>query len=152
MPGYDATPPGHTWHSRGRGFDPLRLRSLSFTRPDGDHTRPGAGPEVSFLRHKAVVVIARACRPEIDGLPEEVRADLADALARLDGGLMLSMPLSRPMAGIAHGVHELRLKARSGQYRISMRSYAEGACMYCTPSRKRLRRRRRGTWPSRAHA
>lgn len=65
-----------------------------------------------------MLVIARACRPEIDGLPEEVRADVADALARLDGGLMLSMPLSRPMAGIAHGVHELRLKDRSGQYRV----------------------------------
>jgi len=28
------------------------------------------------------------------------------------------MPLSRPMPSIARGVHELRLKDRSGQYRV----------------------------------
>ena len=28
------------------------------------------------------------------------------------------MPLSRPMASIGRGVHELRLKDRSGQYRV----------------------------------
>ena len=43
---------------------------------------------------------------------------MADALARLDAGLALSMPLSRPMPGIGHGVHELRLKARAGAYRV----------------------------------
>ncbi len=31
---------------------------------------------------------------------------------------MLSMPISRAMPGIARGVHELRLKDRSGQYRV----------------------------------
>jgi len=41
-----------------------------------------------------VVVVAAACRREIESLPEEIRCDLADALARLDAGLMLSMPLS----------------------------------------------------------
>ena len=51
-------------------------------------------------------------------LPEEVRGDLADALARLDAGLVLSMPLSRSMPSIGRGVHELRLKDRSGTYRI----------------------------------
>jgi len=47
-------------------------------------------------------------------LPAEIRADLADALARLDAGLSLSMPLSRPMPAIGPGVHELRLRDRSG--------------------------------------
>jgi phage-related protein len=65
-----------------------------------------------------VVVIVPACRREIEVLPDEVRGDLADALARLDAGLMLSMPLSRPMPSIGRGVHELRLKDRSGTYRI----------------------------------
>jgi phage-related protein len=51
-------------------------------------------------------------------LPEEVRGDLADALARLDQGLMLSMPLSRPMPAIGRGVHELRFRDRSGIYRV----------------------------------
>ena len=47
-----------------------------------------------------------------------MRGDLADALARLDAGLMLSLPLSRPMPSIGRGVHELRLKDRSGAYRV----------------------------------
>jgi phage-related protein len=51
-------------------------------------------------------------------LPAEVRGDLADALARLDAGLVLTMPLSRPMPSIARGVHELRLRDRSGHYRV----------------------------------
>ena len=65
-----------------------------------------------------MIVISKACRKEIEALPEEIRGDLADALARLDAGLLLSMPLSRPMPGIGYGVHELRLKARSGAYRV----------------------------------
>jgi hypothetical protein len=36
----------------------------------------------------------------VEALPDEIRADLADALARLDAGLSLSMPLSRPMPSI----------------------------------------------------
>jgi len=65
-----------------------------------------------------VIVILKACRKEIETFPEEIRGDLADALARLDAGLALSMPLSRPMPDIGRGVHELRLKARSGAYRV----------------------------------
>lgn len=47
-----------------------------------------------------------------------MREDLADAIARLERGHNLSMPLSRPMPSIAKGVHELRLKDRSGVYRV----------------------------------
>jgi phage-related protein len=65
-----------------------------------------------------VLVITSTCRREIESLPEEVRGDLADALARLDAGLSLAMPLSRPMPTIGRGVHELRLKDRSGAYRV----------------------------------
>jgi phage-related protein len=65
-----------------------------------------------------VIVILKASQREIGTFPEEIRSDLADALARLDAGLALSMPLSRPMPGIGRGVHELRLKDRSGQYRV----------------------------------
>jgi phage-related protein len=65
-----------------------------------------------------VIVILKACQREIATFPEEIRGDLADALARLDAGLALSMPLSRQMPGIGRGVHELRLKGRSGQHRI----------------------------------
>jgi phage-related protein len=65
-----------------------------------------------------VIYFSRPCEREIRRLPEGVRGDLADALARLDAGLMLAMPLSRPMFGIAHGVYELRLRDRSGAYRV----------------------------------
>ena len=65
-----------------------------------------------------MVIVLRACQREIETFPEEVRGDLADALARLDAGLLLSMPLSRPMPSIGRGVHELRLKDRSGAYRV----------------------------------
>jgi phage-related protein len=43
---------------------------------------------------------------------------LADAIARLEEGHMLSMPLSRPMPSIGPGAHELRLRERSGVYRV----------------------------------
>ncbi|MGH7725259.1 MAG: type II toxin-antitoxin system RelE/ParE family toxin [Candidatus Eiseniibacteriota bacterium] len=65
-----------------------------------------------------MIVILKACQREIATFPEEIRGDLADALARLDAGLALSMPLSRPMPSIGRGVHELRIRDRSGQYRI----------------------------------
>ena len=65
-----------------------------------------------------MLVIARPCQRELDDLPYEVKGDLADAIARLDRGLMLSMPLSRQMPSIGRGVHELRLIHRSGIYRV----------------------------------
>ena len=34
-----------------------------------------------------MVIVLRACQREIETFPEEVRGDLADALARLDAGL-----------------------------------------------------------------
>jgi phage-related protein len=65
-----------------------------------------------------MIEIIRACEKEIAALPEVIREDLADALARLEAGLVLSMPLSRPMPDIGNGVHELRLRDRAGIYRI----------------------------------
>jgi phage-related protein len=65
-----------------------------------------------------VIVILKACGREILTFPREVREDLADALARLDAGLSLTMPLSRPMPAIGPGVHELRLRDRAGAYRV----------------------------------
>lgn len=65
-----------------------------------------------------MVRIIKQCQKEIEDFPDEIREDLADLVARLDAGLMLSMPISRPMPSIGKGVHELRLKDRSGIYRV----------------------------------
>lgn len=67
---------------------------------------------------KTMLNILKQCSKEIAEFPEDVRGDLADAIARLEEGHMLSMPLSRPMPSIGKGVHELRFKDRSGIYRV----------------------------------
>lgn len=64
------------------------------------------------------IEILKQCQKEILDWPDEIREDLADAVARLENGHTLSMPLSRPMPIIGRGVHELRLKDRSGTYRV----------------------------------
>jgi len=74
-----------------------------------------------------VVIVVPACRRELEVLPAEVRGDLADALARLDAGLMLTTPLSRPMPSIARGVQELRLRDGSGHYRVIYALIRRGA-------------------------
>ncbi len=73
-----------------------------------------------------MIVVLPSCAREIARLPDEIRADLADALARLEVGLMLSMPLSRPMPTVGRGVHEIRLKDRSGAYRVVYALVREG--------------------------
>lgn len=65
-----------------------------------------------------VIQALKLCQREIEEFPEDIREELADILARLDAGLMLSMPISRPMPSVGLGVHELRLKDRSGIYRM----------------------------------
>jgi len=71
--------------------------------------------------------ILEPCHRELLEFPEEVRAELADAFARLQEGHRLSMPLSRPMPNIGRGVHELRVRDRSGIYRVVY--YLAGAGM-----------------------
>jgi phage-related protein len=65
-----------------------------------------------------MIQILKQCSKEIQEFPEEIREDLADGLARLDEGHNLSLPLSRPMSSIGHGVHELRFRDRQGIYRV----------------------------------
>lgn len=64
------------------------------------------------------VVVLPQCQRELEKLPQEVKDQLADAVAKLRKNLVLSMPQSRPISTIGKGVHELRIKDRSGQYRI----------------------------------
>ena len=65
-----------------------------------------------------MVRIERRCQRELDALPEEVREELAGAVAWLNRGQMLTMPLSRPMPSVGAGVHELRFRDRAGVYRV----------------------------------
>jgi phage-related protein len=67
---------------------------------------------------KVAIEFLKQCEKEILDWPEEIREDLADALARLERGHLLCMPLSRPMPGIGTGVHELRFRDRSGIFRV----------------------------------
>ena len=78
---------------------------------------------------------------EIEPFPEDIRSDLADALARLDASLHLSMPLSRPMPDIGVG-----LKARSGAYRIVYALVAQGTVHEFHAFKKTTSRRRLGIW------
>ena len=57
-------------------------------------------------------------RDAIREFPEEVRRGLGKAIFDLQKGEKLSMPLSRTMTSVAAGVEELRLKDRSGIYRV----------------------------------
>ncbi len=52
------------------------------------------------------------------GTSSQLRDKFDDALRRLSQGEGLPMPLSRNMASIHRGLHELRLKDASGAYRI----------------------------------
>ena len=48
----------------------------------------------------------------------DVRSDFIDAVSLLEQGRLLEMPISRNLSSIFSGLHEMRLKDRSGQYRF----------------------------------
>ncbi len=57
-------------------------------------------------------------RDIIKSFPEDVRRELGKAIFDLQAGFNLSMPLSRSMPSVAAGVSELRIRDRSGIYRV----------------------------------
>jgi len=54
----------------------------------------------------------------LKAFPEELRRELGKAIFDLQKGKILSMPLSRSMKSVAQGAAELRVKDRSGAYRV----------------------------------
>jgi len=54
----------------------------------------------------------------LNDLSHELRSDYLDAILLLEAGETLSMPISRNLSSIHKGLHELRLKDRTGIYRI----------------------------------
>ena len=59
-----------------------------------------------------------AARAAIRLFPEEIRRELGKAIFDLQNGAGLAMPLSRPMPSVDAGVAELRIRDRSGIYRV----------------------------------
>ena len=57
-------------------------------------------------------------RDAIREFPEDVRREFGKVIFDLQKGEKLTMPLSRPMASVASGVEELRVRDRSGVYRV----------------------------------
>jgi phage-related protein len=49
---------------------------------------------------------------------DDVRREFGKTILDLQKGAKLSMPLSRPIPSVAPGVEELRIKDRSGAYRV----------------------------------
>lgn len=76
-----------------------------------------------------MILVLPQCQKEINDFSEEVKVDLTDALAQLNSGLTLVMPLSRPMPSIGKGVHELRFRDRSGIYRV-IYAFVSGGDIY----------------------
>jgi phage-related protein len=62
--------------------------------------------------------IHRKVVKEIEDLEISLKQKLAELLALLAEGENLGMPVSRPMPGIENGVHELRIKDHTGQFRV----------------------------------
>lgn len=50
--------------------------------------------------------------------PDEVRREIGQAIFELQKGNQLSMPLAKPMPSVEHGVEELRVKDKSGAFRV----------------------------------
>jgi phage-related protein len=66
---------------------------------------------------------------ELDDLDLGLRAHLAELLAMLSEGQNLGMPVSRPMPIVEHGAHELRIKDRTGAYRVFYFTKQAGAIL-----------------------
>ncbi|MBV9887059.1 MAG: type II toxin-antitoxin system RelE/ParE family toxin [Acidobacteria bacterium] len=60
--------------------------------------------------HPAAIAAVRS-------FPDAVRREFGKLLFDLQSGETLGMPMSRPMPSVGKGVHELRLRDRSGIYR-----------------------------------
>jgi phage-related protein len=57
-------------------------------------------------------------RTILKSFPEEIRREFGKAIFDLQKGKKLVMPLSRPMPEVAAGAEELRMKDRSGAFRV----------------------------------
>jgi phage-related protein len=68
-----------------------------------------------------------AARAAIRSFPGDVRQELGKAIYDLQQGAVLAMPLSRPMPSLDPGAAELRIRDRSGIYRLSITTVPRAA-------------------------
>lgn len=57
-------------------------------------------------------------RSILKDFPEDIRREIGKAIFELQNRVKLTMPLSRPMPDIGSNVHGIRVKDRSGAYRV----------------------------------
>lgn len=81
-------------------------------------------------------------------LSHEMRSDFVDTLVLLEDGQSLSMPLSRNLSSIHKGLHELRLKDRTGAYRffILLKKLMEFILFMLLKRRPKNFRKKKLTW------
>lgn len=60
----------------------------------------------------------KRAREAIRGFSKEVRLELGSALTKLQIGMTLGLPISRPMPDVSRGVHELRFRDAGGIQRV----------------------------------
>jgi phage-related protein len=82
-------------------------------------------------------------RAVLRSFPEDVRREIGKAIFDLQKGAKLSMPLARPMPSVAAGVEELRMRDRSGAYRVFYFIKLETAVMIFHAFQNKTTRRRR---------
>jgi phage-related protein len=69
-------------------------------------------------------------RDTIREFPEDVRREFGKVIFDLQKGKRLAMPSSRPMSSVAAGVEELRVKDRSGAYRVFYYTLADSVLIF----------------------
>jgi len=73
------------------------------------------------LKNETILIVPAVIHPRarecLKSLPGPIRQAMGKAILELQCGVVLKMPLSRPMPSVGQGVHELRIKDESGAYR-----------------------------------
>lgn len=64
------------------------------------------------------IIVLKQAKKELRDAPLDVIQDVFALFDDLAVGKKLSMPISRPLPSIARGLHELRLSAKRGEYRV----------------------------------
>jgi len=75
------------------------------------------------------IQLHKAVAKELKDLGTAAAEELVDLLAQLAAGESLGLPASRPMPVVENGVHELRIRDRSGNYRVFYFTKFEGAIL-----------------------